>query len=104
MDKRAATTIDIVAREFIPNDDLPTIYNGMPLRTEFRAFVNFTTGELYGTVPYWNSDYVEQVLDMTFKGATQYDSEFIADQMQHDLNTFRRHRYNIDKDFDESIN
>ena len=46
MDKRAATTIDIVAREFIPNDDLPTIYNGMPLRTEFRAFVNFTTGEL----------------------------------------------------------
>lgn len=54
MEVGAAHSVDIVVREFIEDpENRPTIYSGMPLRTEFRAFVDFDKNELIGIVPYW---------------------------------------------------
>lgn len=48
-------TVDLVVREYIEDvENNPTIYNGMPLRTEFRAFVDWDKNELIGVVPYWH--------------------------------------------------
>lgn len=45
----------IVLREFLTTDyDRPSIYNGMKLNTEIRAFYDFDTKELLGLVNYWD--------------------------------------------------
>ena len=42
-------------REFIEDpDDNPTIYKGLPLRTEFRVFVDFDTNRVLSVVNYWD--------------------------------------------------
>lgn len=57
----AGDTIDLVVREYIEDvEGNPTIYNGMPLRTEFRAFVDCDKNEVIGIVPYWNLHYYIQ--------------------------------------------
>ncbi len=44
-------------REFIdPDCQLPKIYGGMPLHTEFRAFYNFDTKKLLAVYPYWDKE------------------------------------------------
>lgn len=51
----AAHSNDIVVREYIEDvENNPTIYNGMPLHTEYRAFVNMENGYIYDIVPYWH--------------------------------------------------
>lgn len=48
---------EIVVREFIDDvENNPTIYSGMPLRTEFRFFYDFDTGEVLGVSNYWNRE------------------------------------------------
>lgn len=55
----------VVAREWIPDvDHRPTIYNGMPLRTEFRFFVDFDTNTVIDAVPYWNPIVMKRALQM----------------------------------------
>lgn len=34
-------SVDIAVRDYIGNDTAPTVYNGMPLRCEYRVFVDF---------------------------------------------------------------
>lgn len=47
----------IVLREFINTDyNRPSIYNGMKLNTEIRAFYDFDTRDLLGIVNYWDYD------------------------------------------------
>lgn len=50
---------ELVVREYIPynNENTLTIYNGMPLRTEIRAFHNLDTRKIEYIVDYWNYDY-----------------------------------------------
>ena len=50
---------EIVIRERIGyNSELiPCIYNGLPLRPEFRVFYDFDTHEVLFTVNYWDYDY-----------------------------------------------
>ena len=60
----AGTTVELVAREYIKDvEDNPTIYNGMPLRTEFRAFVDFDANTLIGIVPYWHPIVMKRALN-----------------------------------------
>lgn len=60
----AGTTVEIVAREYINDvENNPTIYNGMPLRTEFRAFVDFDQDQLIGIVPYWHPIVMKRALE-----------------------------------------
>lgn len=52
---------ELVVREFIPSDprEIPTIYNGMPLREEVRVFYNMDTRKIEYIVDYWDYDYCE---------------------------------------------
>lgn len=48
---------ELVIREFIENSNkLPTIYNGMPLNTEFRVFYDFTNKKVLGMFNYWDRE------------------------------------------------
>lgn len=51
---------EIVVRKFIesPVGMTPCIYNGLPLRPEFRVFYDFDTREPIFTANYWDYDYV----------------------------------------------
>lgn len=63
MEVGAGSTVDLTVREYIEDSEgNPTIYNGMPLRTEFRAFVDFDKNKVFGTVPYWDPTVMKNVL------------------------------------------
>lgn len=51
---------EIVVREFIESDSrvTPCIYNGLPLRSEFRVFYDFEKRTPIFTANYWDFDYV----------------------------------------------
>lgn len=52
-----------VVREFIDDkEDNPTIYNGLPLHTEYRVFVDFDDKEIIGINPYWDPDVMKKNL------------------------------------------
>lgn len=56
-----STTNEWVVRDFIPDvENNPCIYKGMPLHTEYRAFVDFDTKELLGIHPYWDPDVMKK--------------------------------------------
>jgi len=53
----AATTADWVVREFIPDkENNLTIYNGLPLRTEYRVFIDCDQDSVIGISPYWEPE------------------------------------------------
>ena len=59
---------ELVVRQFIWCDrrKTPCIYNGLPLRPEFRVFYDFDERQVIFTVNYWDSGYVEHELhDLT---------------------------------------
>lgn len=50
-----STTTEWVVRDFIKDkENNPKIYEGLPLHTEYRAFVDFDTKEILGITPYWD--------------------------------------------------
>lgn len=60
-----STTNEWVVREFVEDtENLPTIYKGMPLRTEYRFFVDFDTKEVLGVSPYWREDVMIRSFNM----------------------------------------
>lgn len=60
---------EVVVRELIPynQDTTPTIYNGMPLRTELRVFYNMQTHKIEYVADYWDYDYCYRYLHLTDK-------------------------------------
>ena len=49
-----STTTEWVVREYIqPDPDTKEIYYGLPLRPEYRIFVDFDSDEIIGCSPYW---------------------------------------------------
>lgn len=89
----AGQTIDLVVREYIEDvEDNPTIYNGMPLRTEFRAFVDCDTKELIGIVPYWNPIVMKRAL-----------SAGISDSMEADYQTYLKHENKLMFEYNEYL-
>lgn len=93
----AGSTIDLTVREYIEDvENNPTIYNGLPLRTEFRTFVDFDQKEVIGTVPYWDP--------MVMKNALK--NQMIIDvnpQIKQDLLTYESHEKKILKEFNEHV-
>lgn len=58
-----ATTRDWCVREFIEDHDQPqnpTIYHGLPLRTEIRAFVDMDEKKVIGMALYWDAKLMKQ--------------------------------------------
>lgn len=72
---------ELVVRELIPynNRVTPTIYNGMPLRTELRVFYNMDKKKIEYVTDYWDYDYCYENLPnitdkIIFKWFHQQDS------------------------------
>lgn len=56
-----STTNEWVVREYIPDvENNPCIYKGMPLRTEYRVFVDFDSCEILGISPYWEPEMMKK--------------------------------------------
>ena len=83
-----STTNEWVVREYIPDKgNNPCIYKGMPLRTEYRVFIDCNTDEVLGISPYWEAE----MLKKRFSTGEDKDSPH------------QRHDYIIIKDHEEKM-
>ena len=90
-----STTTEWVVREFIEDvENNPTIYNGLPLRTEFRIFVDFDTDEILGMNPYWDKRI------MTQRFAKENDAN--TAQNIHDYVTYMANADKLDRDYENN--
>lgn len=56
-----STTNEWAVREYIPDpENSPTIYKGLPLRTEYRVFIDCDTDEVIGMSPYWEPEMMKK--------------------------------------------
>ncbi|MGX1195740.1 hypothetical protein [Metabacillus sp. SLBN-84] len=93
MEVGAGHSVDLVVREYIEDcEDNPTIYNGMPLRTEFRAFVDCDKNELIGIVPYWHPIVMKRAL-----------KNGLAESIQADYQTYLAHEDKLTEDYNENL-
>ena len=68
--------LELVVREFIePEENTPTIYNGMPLRCEARVFYNFDTHQLLYAVNYWDWNYCHDGICFALGGERKPDAD-----------------------------
>lgn len=59
----AHNTSEVVFREFLESKvNVPMIYMGMPLHTEFRVFYDFDKGKAVGVSNYWHPEVMEKGL------------------------------------------
>lgn len=97
---------EIVIREFIPYSykTSMTIYNGMPLRTEVRAFYNMDKDQIEYMVDYWDYNYCgdkisnlnDKIIFDVFHNKTNIPSENhqvmltkVMDKIKEDINTLK---------------
>lgn len=89
----AGQSVDVVVREYIEDvEQNPTIYNGMPLRTEFRVFVDCDTDELIGVVPYWHPIVMKRALKAG-----------LSDSIQQDYQTYLQHEDKLTSEYNEQL-
>lgn len=89
----AGQSIDLVVREYIEDvENNPTIYNGMPLRTEFRVFVDCDEDKIIGVVPYWHP--------IVMKRALQSD---MVDSILPDLETYKLHEDKLTSEYNKYL-
>ena len=89
----AGDSVEVVVREYIEDvEKNPTIYNGMPLRTEFRAFVDFDDHSVIGVVPYWHPVVMKRAL-----------KHGLADSIQQDYITYQKHEDKLNREYNEHI-
>ena len=90
----AAHSVELCVREYIDDvEDNPTIYSGMPLRTEFRAFVDFDSDKIIGVVPYWNPIVMKRAFNMKNAPAT----------IQQDLITYVKHEDKLMREYNDYL-
>lgn len=71
---------EFVIREHIYADEnIPTIYYGMPLRSEFRVFYDFDKKEVLYSVNYWDFDYCYEHLSVTDKIVFEHERQRLED-------------------------
>lgn len=86
-----------VVREFIDDkENNPTIYNGLPLHTEYRVFVDFDTEEVLGVSPYWHPEVMkENFLDIGVSAPMQKNHDYI-NYINHEDTLMKRYEENKD--------
>lgn len=90
-----STTNEMVVREYIPDThDLPTIYMGLPLRCEYRCFIDCDTDELLGIHPYWDPE----VMNKRFRDAPDASNP----HMRHDAVTYAMREPSLMREYGES--
>ena len=92
-----STTNEWVVREYIKDvENNPCIYQGIPLHTEYRVFVDFDTDEILGIHPYWDPDVMKRRLG--------HEEDADSPHNIHDYTIFQMHeetlmsRYHANKD------
>lgn len=73
---------EVIIRERILHNQkvIPCIYNGLPLRNEFRVFYDFTKKEVIFTENYWRYDYVfPKLMDATDKIIFEHEKERVEE-------------------------
>lgn len=79
-----ATTNEWVVREYIEDaENNPTIYNGLPLRTEYRFFIDAEAKSILGVSPYWEPE--------TMKDRFENHADATSPDMLHDAVIYRAH-------------
>ena len=91
-----STTTEWVVRDFISDvENNLTIYHGLPLHTEYRAFVDFDTNEVLGIHPYWDAKTVKRHFEKT----APYDPDAFHDHITYSANEEKlSSRYEANKD------
>lgn len=90
-----STTNEFVVREYIPDRlGLPTIYMGLPLRCEYRCFIDCDTKELLGIHPYWDPE----VMNKRFRDAPDASNP----HMRHDAVTYAMREPSLMREYEES--
>jgi hypothetical protein len=90
-----ATTNEWVVREFIEDtENNPTIYKGLPLRTEYRVFVDFDTVEVLCIVPYWEPE--------TMKNRFANMDDASSPHQRHDYVIYKMHEEKLMKRYEEN--
>lgn len=86
-----------VVREFIDDkENNPTIYNGLPLHTEYRVFVDFDTEKVLGISPYWHPEVMkENFLDIGVSSPIQKNHDYI-NYINHEETLMKRYEENKD--------
>lgn len=86
-----------VVREFIDDkENNPTIYNGLPLHTEYRVFVDFDTEAVIGISPYWHPEVMkENFLDIGVSAPIQKNHDYI-NYINHEEILMKRYEENKD--------
>lgn len=86
-----------VVREFIDDkENNPTIYNGLPLHTEYRVFVDFDTEEVIGISPYWHPEVMKKsFLDIGVSAPIQNNHDYI-NYTNHEEILMKRYEENKD--------
>ncbi|MCR6108667.1 hypothetical protein HXA34_20440 [Salipaludibacillus agaradhaerens] len=95
----AGHSIDLVVREYIEDvENNPTIYNGMPLRTEFRVFVDCDKNELIGVVPYWHPIVMKRALQSGLSRSIQQDYQTYRNMEQKLVDTYNEYLHRVKKE------
>ena len=97
-----STNNEWIVREFIDDvEDNPTIYNGLPLHTEYRVFVDFDTKEVIGINPYWDPEVMKKnFLDVGSSAQSQKQHDYVI-YSAHEATLMSRYNKNKDKIIDE---
>lgn len=91
-----STTNEWVVREFIEDvEQNPTIYKGMPLRTEYRFFVDFDNNEILGVSPYWREDVMIRSFNMNPEDPHK-KHDYVIYKM-HEEKLYKKYNDNIEK-------
>ena len=90
-----STTNEWVVREFIRDkENNPCIYEGMPLHTEYRVFVDFDMDEILGINPYWDPAVMKKRFEQ------EEDSQKAKNV--HDAIIYRMHEETLMKRYNEN--
>lgn len=90
-----STTNEWVVREFIPDKEgNPCIYEGLPLHTEYRVFVDCDSKEVLGIAPYWEPE--------TMKHRFGHQKDANDPQKVHDYIIYKAHEETLMGRFEEN--
>lgn len=81
----ASETAEIAFREFIETEaGIPSIYNGMPLNTEYRVFYDFDNKKVLGVSNYWHPEVMEPALkDQDLETYLLYKNKLVSSFQEH---------------------
>lgn len=90
-----STTDEWVVREFIPDKEAnPCIYNGLPLHTEYRVFVDCNEDAVLGITPYWEPN--------TMKNRFANEGDINSPHQKHDYVIYKAHEETLMRRYEES--